>query len=183
MVCASILDELITSIEVNNDDLQTNCSVENFNSNQFKHFNECFDINDNYDNENAQCNCNTLQISFKQSDFQTENNFFNPHALNLLSTLINELELKNSVIFDMRRHLVAIKEENFSLQTKYAQQGLQILSWFVNFKSLFDDSKEFLKMKSKLLREIDKEMNEILNCNEYISPRYSDIEISHSRFL
>lgn len=158
MVCATVLDELINSIEVNN---EAECPAIKASPPR-----KAIDINDNYENDIPASLCNPKP--YVKSD----------SSLDLHSTLLSELQRKNSVIFDMRRELSAVKLDNRQIVDKYSQQTVQMLRLFSKLKALFDctEQSEFTRLKSKLLREIDKEIDTILACNEYIS-------VSDSRFL
>lgn len=160
IVCADVLEDIITITEKTIED-------ENNFTNSDKVYFDCnsTDINDNYEIEecsrfDSELICSTT-IELKSL----------PKILFTISSVYDDLEKKISVIYELKRELLSIREKHSKLQNSFIQMGLQTLN---NFRMLEDEIKSGVnglieptnmashKWEQTILNHIENGINQVL---------------------
>lgn len=186
-VCANVLEEVITGVEVELEnennvcnqtaDLQTNGQPIDLIMKKCEK-GKMYDINDNYEFDDSTVrDCSFVESLSNDSSPYLEYDLksFQPKTLSLLSILCNELAFKTPALFDIQRQLSHIKMTHLSLHNRHFQMVIHILSTIVHLKDEIESKLDSGQIRQKLLEKLDAEMQNVLDLFE--SPNLASAKV------
>ncbi|XP_027201463.2 uncharacterized protein LOC113795444 [Dermatophagoides pteronyssinus] len=164
MICASIIDELINTVE--NEQEETNYSDDSTTTtSDATTIDQWFEYSET-EFENAWCNIlmnfdnNNNLYSYKMNDCR---------ILSLMSIMLNEIEHKNTVINVMKNESCHNRKNFLELHYRFIERGLQMLKFLIKLIDLSQENDEFksnLPMIQTMANNIENEIKEIVHYEE-----------------
>lgn len=138
MICASILQELIFSVEnalINDARHETSKLDTNLNDSFLNCIDsgiDCEEFEDNWCNivMNSDNDDHIYFIDLKSKDFK---------QLMLISNAINEIRYKNFLIKNIQNNYIQCKKQFYLLHNRFIEQSLKIMEYFLNILNQLDD--------------------------------------------
>lgn len=169
MICASIIDELINTVE--NEQEETLIVMSNYSDDSTTTTSDATTIDQWFEYsetefENAWCNI--------LMDFDNNNNLY-PYKMNdcrilsLMSIMLNEIEHKNTVINVMKNESCHNRKNFLELNYRFIERGLQMLKFLIKLIDLSQENDEFksnLPMIQTMANNIENEIKEIVHYEE-----------------
>lgn len=169
MICASIIDELINTVE--NEQEETLIIMSNYSDDSTTTTSDATTIDQWFEYsetefENAWCNI--------LMDFDNNNNLY-PYKMNdcrilsLMSIMLNEIEHKNTVINVMKNESCHNRKNFLELHYRFIERGLQMLKFLIKLIDLSQENDEFksnLPMIQTMANNIENEIKEIVHYEE-----------------